>query len=398
MPVLRDIVVGAAAALALAPALARAGNGDLPRTPVVHRGEACMTLVDRSVDPVVHLEYTVPSNDLCLTADELPGSRTHQLVAFCRNEPPARVVPHWLSWSEVEASEAAGLLATGPVPASDVLEGHPDYADCWRRIVPDDARREISCAAARPGVDWDTSDLPPGAHVVAGYTYAPPLNMWSPRRGVFKVHDGDPDAAPPAVAVMTRPAFLWKHQPLQVSLCVDATDGARLHAAYAVSTPEPQWVTFLADEPIEPGALELEFLPPPEHAGDRLALRVEVEDPLGRRALAYLPGDITVLTTEDPSCATEGECEAGDGGDSSSGGGFDFCRDSPQADAPPPCPELGSSSETGASGSGEDPGEDGGQGCACASGQDTSGQVRSASLALLAALALRRRRRVRGAR
>lgn len=332
MPVLRDILAGAALSTALAPALAYAGNVGLPRTPVIHRGEACMTRVDRTQGAVVHLDYTIPNNDLCLTEDEPEGSRTHQFVAFCRDEPAAYTRPRWLTWSEVQENIDAGVVPEGEIAATDVLEGNPRHEGCWRPIVADVDRRPISCAAARPGVDWDTSDLAPGAYVVAGYTYEPPLNEWSPRRGVFKVFDGDPDAAPPAAAIATAEAFVWKNQPVRLEVCVDVQDGSTLTASWALSTADPQWTVFLADEPIAAGALELEFLPPPEHAGEYLTVRVEVEDPLGRTAVAHMPGEILAQTIEDPTPG--GDTTSGTTGDDEP---FDFCRDSPRADDPPPC-------------------------------------------------------------
>ena len=106
MPVLRDILTGAALTAAFAPARAWAGDNGLPRTEVIHKGEACLTRVDRSVDPVVHLEYTIPLVDVCLTEDEPADSRTHQFVTFCRDALPY-TIPPWISWADVDSSLAA---------------------------------------------------------------------------------------------------------------------------------------------------------------------------------------------------------------------------------------------------------------------------------------------------
>ncbi|MBL9100479.1 MAG: hypothetical protein JNL82_05965 [Myxococcales bacterium] len=386
---------GAAARLAcalalLSPGFARAANGDLPRTPMQHLGEQCLTVVDRSVDPVVHLRWTIPFNDLCLTADELPDSRTHQLVAFCHGDPPARVLPHWHTRGDADVADAAGLADPSPIPASDILDEHPDYKDCWSPIVAADERRPISCAAARPGADWDTSSLPRGAYVVRGYTFEPPLNTWSPRRGLFKVVDGpDPADAPPAVGFAARDiTYLWKNQPMDVRLCVDAMDGSTVTLAYAESTADPVWIEFVVDEPIASGDTTLEFLPPPALAGKFATLRAEIRDPMDRTFVAYLQPEIKVETVEDPNPpATTGDSDSATGDDGSTGGTgdapYDFCADNPDADEPPMCPDPGTTGATG------DVPQDEPTGGCCS----VHGAASPAALLVLLALPRRRRRR-----
>lgn len=387
----RRHILACAAALAALPRSASAGNGDLPRTPMVHLGEQCLTVVDRSVDPVVRLRYTIPFTDTCLTADELPGSRTHQLVAFCHGDPPARIIPHWHTRAEADAAADAGAAAPIPVPASDILDEHPDYAGCWSPILPADARRPITCAAARPGVDWDTTGLERGAYLVRGYTYEPPLNTWSPRRGLFKIVDGpDPADAPPVAGfsiVDGDTIYLWKDQPLTVRLCVDAMDGSTVSLAYTVSVADPtDWTTIVADEPVTGPEFAHTFVPAGA-AGQFLTLRAEIVDPLDRRFTAYLQGEVKVETVVDPNPpATTGDTDdTGDTGDESSGpvdDPYDFCAENPAADDPPDCPDVGTSSGSGDTG---DP-EPGDGGCCSVQGPPSP-------FALLVLLALRRRRR-----
>jgi len=398
------------AAVAL-PTAAHAGNGDLPRTPVIHLGEQCLTVVDRSVDPVVRLEYTIPNTDVCLTADELPDSRTHQLIAFCRGDPPARIIPHWLTRAEADAGAGpqsiacgadeaecpAGLTCLGDlcgVPGSDVLGEHPDYAGCWTPILSAAERRPITCAAARPGVDWDTTDLARGTYLVRGYTYEPPLNFWAPRLGLFKIVDGpDPADAPPSVAFANREVGLWKNQPLAVRLCVDAMDGSTVDLAHAISVaeadPEPSWTTFLAGEPVTSGAVIFEFLPPPELAGQFIILRAEIVDPLDRRFTAYMQAEVKVEKVEDPAAGAttdetsdSGDDTTGDPGSTSFPAPYDFCAENPDADKLPECPDP----TTGATDETTTP-EPAGDGC-CSIGGPPS------PLALLVLLGLRRRRLV----
>jgi MYXO-CTERM domain-containing protein len=373
MPVLRDILAGAALLSALAPALASAGDLGVAGTPLIHKGQTCLTLVDRAQDPVVHLGYTIPNNDLCLTEDEPADGRTHQFIAFCRDEPAAYRLPAWLTWSEVQVNIDAGRVPADAIPQTDVLESNPRHDGCWRRITADADRRPISCAAARPGVDWDTSDLAPGAYVVAGYTYDPPLHAWSRRRGAFKIFDGDRDAAPPAVAIATAEAFPWKNQSVRLGVCADAQDGSTITASWAKSAADPVWTVFLADEPVPGATFEIDFLPPPEQAGVELTVRVEIEDPLGRVAVAHMAGEVLSQTIEDPNAGESSTTDASDTGIADEP--FDFCRDNPKADDLPPCATPGPSEPT-------EP-----TGCGCAS---TSG---SPWLALVLLLLRARRRR-----
>lgn len=345
MPVLRDILPGAAAIFALAPTPARAGDLGLSGTPVVHQGEACLTRVDRSVDPIVHLDYTVPYADICLGPDEPQGSRTHQFIAFCRDAPVTQTVPPWLIRADLQASFDAGLLDPGdPSIVQDVLEDSQYFAGCWRPILSVADRRPITCEAARPGVDWDTRGLEPGPHIVAGHTYSPPLNHWQLRRGVFRVHDGDLDAAPPAAAIFTSDLDVWSDEVVRLAACVDAPPGSTLRAEYALAPDAPDvaltWQPFLSAHPAPSGDLELELHPAPEHAGQRLTVRLLVDDPQGRRAIAHMPGKVLILKTPAPMTGGDDVPPPEDPPP------FDFCQ-SVHADDPPKCSSPAAQPEDG---------------------------------------------------
>lgn len=361
---------------------ALAANGTLPRTPVQHQDEHCLTVVDRSVEPVVHLRYTIPYPDVCLTADEPADSRTHQLLAFCRGAPDQRPIPRWHTRAELTADIAAGFGPPDPIFTRDVLEDSPDDAGCWHPIIGADERRPITCAAARPGVDWDTRGLPVGTYLVRGYTYEPPDSAWSPRHGLFKIVDdaADPAASPPAVAIANRDTFLWKDQRMRVRLCVDAMPGATVDLAHARNLAEPTWTTFLTEVPVATGTVDLDFLPPAELAGEFLTLRAEIRDPEGRSFVAFMQGEISVQVS--PAPAGDGDPIGVD--DEPPPPTYDFCADDPDADAPVTCPEPA----TTATGSGttdlpETPDE---PGCGC------RGAGPPPLLVVLLALAPRRRR------
>ncbi len=378
---------GALVALALTPMRAHAGNGDLPRTPMQHQGQRCLTVVDRSVDPVVHLAYTIPFTDVCLTADELPGSRTHQLVAFCHGDPRARIVPHWQTRAEADLAAAAGLTDLDPVPPEDVLEDSPDYAGCWHPILSPEQRRPITCAAARPGVDWDTRDLPVGTYLVRGYTFEPPLNTWSPRHGLYKIVDdtSDPSSNPPAVAIANVDTYLSKDRPMLVRLCADTMDGATVTLSYGVNEAAPTWVPAIVDHPISSGALDLEFLPPSELAGTIITLRAEIVDPQARRFVAYMEGEINIQVTPDP----QGDVEPA-APELTTGPDYDFCAENPDADKIRECPsQTSSSTDTGTdtdTPTDTDTATPGADGCGC------RGATPPTPLLLLLTLFRRRRR------
>jgi hypothetical protein len=57
-------------AVLLLPGWARASNGAGMRTPPVYPQAACITYVDRSVDPMFHLDIGLAREDLLVTDDE----------------------------------------------------------------------------------------------------------------------------------------------------------------------------------------------------------------------------------------------------------------------------------------------------------------------------------------
>ncbi|MBK7828482.1 hypothetical protein [Nannocystis sp.] len=345
--------------LLAAPATAHAGNGLLPRTPVLHQDEHCLTVVDRSAQPVVHLRYTIPYSDVCLSADEPADSRSHQMLAFCHGDPAARPVPRWHTRGELERDIAAGFGPPDPVFAEDVLEDSPDYAGCWHLITAPGEHRPITCAAARPGVDWDTRDLPVGTYLVRGYTYEPPGSAWWPRHGLFKIVDdaSDPAASPPALAIANRDTFLWKGQVMRVRLCVDAMPGTTVTLAHGRNIAEPAWSPFIVDMPVVSGTVDLDFQPPAELAGEFLTLRAEIVDPQDRRFIAFMQGEISVQVSSAPA----GEEAPVGVDDEPPPTSYDYCVDDPAADAEVECPAPASTTSPDTS---DDPAA-GEPGCGC---------------------------------
>lgn len=287
-----------------------------PRTPVMWDGSPCMTLVDRSVDPVLHIEYAIPFEDTALAPEDLPDSRRHQFFAFCRDRSAVEWLPDWITDGDVAAAVAGELIAP-PIAPDDILEHALDWLGCWSRINADDDRRPITWASAAAGVDWDTTMLAPGAYVIDGYTWEPEFNLWWPRPGVVKVHDGKPDAIGPAAAVTLTNDALYRDETIELTGCVDAIEGTTMRAAWAAFDADPDlvWRALGPAEPIAGDTFALSFAVPPAFVdAQNGVLRVDFEDPLGRAYTAYPRGALLVLDADHDATTTS------DGGSSDTTG------------------------------------------------------------------------------
>lgn len=287
-------------AVLLAPPAARAGNGIHPRTPVEWPADvACMTVVDRSQSPLLQFNYGIPYEDTDVTEDEVPDSRRHQFVAFCRNHSPQEPLPTWLSWKDVEAAAATTppLLDVADVPADDVMEASAEWKDCFVRIVPDEQRRPITFAEAAKPVEWDTTGLPAGPYVIQGYTWEPVFNIWYKRHGVVHVVDGpDLSAVAPAAALMNGDDYMFGNDTLVLQGCARAMPGSTLTGYWSLTGEAGlDWRTFAVDVPLDGEAIALPFEPPIEAVGETITLRVDVTDPMQRTFSAYAYHVVAVL-------------------------------------------------------------------------------------------------------
>jgi hypothetical protein len=305
-----------------APRTASAANGSKPRVPVTWSEGACATVVDRSSTPTVHFEYGVAFEDLGpLTEDEVGDSRTHQFFAFARLDyaavGTAQRLPPWIAEADITR---AAMIDPSVVPEQiepvDVLETTTRFtASDWVRITADDARVPISDAQAAMGVDWDVSEVPPGAYTIWGYTWEPLTNVWSLRPGFVKVIASatEADAAGPAIALLHDSEVVTVGEPYAVAGCADVPAGSTLDLEWGpVEGPvEPAWQPLVDDAPIATGMLALEITLPPEAAGEgfgekRVRLRATVTDPSGNAYVAYSPGAYEVVAAEaeaDEGCA-----------------------------------------------------------------------------------------------
>lgn len=307
---------------------ATAADASRPPTPALFPAATCMVTVDRSVDPVFHVAYDVPFDDTDRGPDEVADGRTLQFFAFRRQfrAPP----PNWITWDDVARAMAAP--ATDPFEATDddVLETAGAWADgAWVRITPDDARLPITKAQAAMGVSWDTSPVEAGTYVIAAYTFDPVLNLWSPRPGVVRVLDGPagPDAPPALALVEASPGgVVPAGSEVTVTGCVAAADGSSVtvETAFLAGAEGLDWQ---AQAPVPaggPGDAAFSFVvPEPPGSAGQLVVRATVEDPLGRRYTAYLPGalDVTASAADTTGGTTGGASGAGGGGCACHAGG-----------------------------------------------------------------------------
>jgi len=314
---------------------ASASNAEHTRTPVVWDGSGgacelpelttpCMTLHERSDTPL-HIPYAIPFEDIDVGDDEVPQSRTHQFLAFCRQHPFELPLPGWITSADATEAEMFGQVPERGIGAADVLETNGDWDDCWYRIVDDADRRPITCEMAEAGVDWDTMSAPAGVYRIEGYTFEPAFNYWVPRPGFVKLHDGDPDAVGPAAAITSAEVSVHRNQIANIEGCIDAPEGSTMTAYWGEHTESaPEWVAYGDPQPAIRGDLLLEFAPPAATVGKLITLRIDVEDPQGRSFTSYMPGRVVVIDADGP-------CEGGSfvggsscdetGGESSSSSG-----------------------------------------------------------------------------
>jgi hypothetical protein len=305
--------------LAVWPQPAPAANASKPRVPVVWGDVPCLQLVDVSQTPVLHLEYSVASEENAeLTPDEVSDSRRHQFFAFAAQHFEA-APPTWITRADIDrAALVDPMVVPDGIAPDDVLETSSRWpADEWVRITADDMRVPITFAQAMLGVDWDLTAVSPGTWLVKGYTWEPIRNLWSTRWAAVKVIASEADAADagPSVILLPDGGAIESGLPHALPGCVDAPAGSALTLAYGVleGTLEPDWVKIETVEDVATGELVLDFVPPHELVGAQVQLRLTITDPDGHAYVAHSPESFTVIqgpeTDEDDSggCSVAGD-------------------------------------------------------------------------------------------
>lgn len=288
------------AGVALGPQRAPAANASKPRVPVVWADAPCITVVDRSTTPMVHFEYSVPSEETgMLTTDEVSDSRRHQFFAFAAQRFEA-APPTWITQADIDrAAMVDPMVVPDAIPSDDVLETTSRWsASEWVRITPDDMRVPITNAQAAMGVDWDVSAVAPGTWLVKGYTWEPLRNLWSTRWSAVKViaSPADADAAGPSVILLPEEVQLETGVEHVLPGCIDAPTGSTLTLEYGAveGSLEPDWQIAQDDVDVTTGPLAITFVPPDELAGGQVLLRATIRDSAGNEYVAYSPKSLPV--------------------------------------------------------------------------------------------------------
>ena len=361
-----------------------------------------MTVVDRSKSAMLALSYTIPYEDIDVTADEVEDSRRHQFIAFCRDHSQQQPPPFWLSWKDVDAAAAKGLLDPMDISDEEVFETNTGWMDCMVRITADEERRPITVSAATEPVEWDTSMLPAGGYVVQGYTWEPIYNIFVRRPGVVHVVDDlDVSSVGPAAAVTTRIDYTFADDTLMIEGCFRAMPGSTMSGYWSLTNDgfDLDWIPFAEGVALEGESFVLPFDPPPEAAGETIAFRVDVTDPMQRTFTAHglslltvLPGSEVTSGCDDEAsfiadpCETSGMDESGSGNEpTTSAGTGPGTGASTDVDS---STGSGGGSGQGSEGSATtDPSQSAPGGCACATAPSSA-----PAWMWLLALGLRRRR------
>lgn len=279
---------------------------------VVWDAAECMTLVDRSrVSEGLTLGYALPAESPLAgeskCEDEAEESRTIQFIAFCGD--PWHPRASRIYTSDVDAST---------LPPQAVLETSDA---CWSEITGADTRRPMQFEAHQDPLVWNLDDVEAGTYSIWSFSLVPPFFVWLRRdRNIVKIHDGDPHAVGPALAITNDEAIIDLGETVTIEGCIHALPGSTLHGEFS-TWPEPSWTSFVQDVPVEGGSFSVPFVPP---EGSTFNIRITATDPQGRTSVAYSPATISVIDAE-------GTCEEG----------ANFL----------PCPPVGSSSSSGTSSS-----------------------------------------------
>ena len=325
LPSMRRLVL--AAVVGLLPSTALAANQLRPRSPAIFEDTPCMTEIDKAVEgPVVHFDYAVGYDDLMLTPEELPDSRTMQFFAIAEQRWDFRL-PVWINQSDYDRALENGDH-TMPYTDDDIFAKTSLWSpESWVRITPDDARVPITMAQAEMGFDWDLTDVTVGTWMVSAYTFEPELNLWSFRFGAVRIVDSSaPDQRPGPSVFLQDADTLTANVGEMYTLpgCIHADAGSTYAVSYGVidGITEPEWIELFADAPVVNGDLRVEFEPPAELAASSVKIRVDVQDAMGGSYTAYSPSRIDIACAEGCGEESSGGFET-DTGDETSSDTFD---------------------------------------------------------------------------
>ena len=300
-----------------------------PAEPPVFVDEECILVIDKRELPEWHMEYLVPVEDTAFGVDDirmedgkshqffavagrvfLDGDR-HVVVPFGDREGERVPMPLWLSQEDIERSAAAVTpedmteFTADQVAPEEILGFHPEVPSILRPLLAGTHRVPITMRQASKGVDWDLSDVPPGAYQIVSYIFSPPYNGWEVRRGFIKVKDGDED--PPVVTLDNVGGTVFAGQGRHVSGCVDAPAGTALEISLRETGAMPgEYEPWQEPLDVEGNMFDLCLDNPGLDAV--MGVRVEVVSPEGLRMAVHNALDLTFFSREAPCMPGRSVC------------------------------------------------------------------------------------------
>lgn len=250
---------------------ANASNSTRPRTAPRFPADPCLLEVDRTSNPQIDVAVDLPYEDVTLTDDEVEDSRTVRLIAACRSPTRTESMPNWIHGSDIERSRAAGVIDEVP-PDEDVVETSTAWSDC---IFEVSEPHRLSCEDAGSGIRIDTSGLPAGVYELWGYTFEPPLNLWTRRPGLLVVRDGVGDDPGAAINSVSRPTDAWPPEYTAVGCAASASQLTIwwIDANSSQASSADAWTRLEPRELTSPGPFEFDFTLPVEALDKGIILR-----------------------------------------------------------------------------------------------------------------------------
>lgn len=251
-----------------------ASNSLRARTPPLFSSEPCLVEVDRSIDRNLRFAVDLPYEDAGRGADELADSRSLRFILACRPRDLDEELPNWLSVEDAERAFAAGIVEARPDDA-EIAES----SDVWPLdacLFPIAESAAITCAALGDEILADVGEIPAGVYEVWGYTFEPPLNLWTRRPGLVVVHDGQMDVPGAALPEVIPRGEQWPPR-YTVRGCAASASELALHwiDANAATVFEPDAWHALTEQTVPNGAYEFELTLPEEALEKAILLRYE---------------------------------------------------------------------------------------------------------------------------
>ncbi len=275
--------IAAATTLVAAPLAARASNCAATPVGVDFESADCITVVDKTAAPTVHIAYSHPPEQLAMIQ---PG--WEQSLHFYAFSARPSVLPLWLSQAQVDDATTLFMgsdCEVGVVPDEQILEKNQDLAGTWYALgdpLP------VTADQATAGFDFDTSQLPDGTYLLYAYVDAGRFNAWFPFPGAFKIVSGpDPDAAPPSLYIVDLGfgTTYYPSQRYQVKVCTNAPAGSTLDLSWQTSVlpgEEPMEGLVAACYPASEPVINIPFVWPQSVAEAQVRFFGRIEDPMGR--------------------------------------------------------------------------------------------------------------------